>query len=96
MLALGSNIGQLQSNRSSASCPKSAQRRATSGRRCGRFNLGYTFIGLTNVVRPGDQIDLNLDPVQFPPGVPGTFPQFAFHDSDLWLQGLNFGIECNF
>jgi hypothetical protein len=60
------------------------------------LSLGYTFIGLTNVVRPGDQIDLRLDPAQFPPGVPGTFPRFAFHESDLWLQGLNFGIECNF
>ncbi|MEX0676992.1 MAG: BBP7 family outer membrane beta-barrel protein [Pirellulales bacterium] len=60
-------------------------------------SLGYTFIGLTNVVRPGDQIDLRLDPRQFPPPQQaGTFPEFAFHESDLWLQGLNFGIECNF
>lgn len=61
------------------------------------LSLGYTFIGLTNVVRPGDQIDLSLDPRQFPPPTAtGTFPEFAFNDSDLWLQGLNFGIECNF
>jgi hypothetical protein len=59
-------------------------------------SLGYTFIGVTNVVRPGDQIDLNIDPAQFPPGVAGTFPTFSFKDSDLWLQGLNFGIECCF
>lgn len=60
-------------------------------------NLGYTFMGLTNVVRPGDQIDTNLDPDQFPPPVAaGTSPAFSFHDSDMWLQGLNFGIECNF
>jgi hypothetical protein len=60
------------------------------------ISMGYTFIGLTNVVRPGDQISLNLDPRQFPPGVPGTFPQFTFNSTDLWVQGLNFGIECNF
>jgi hypothetical protein len=59
-------------------------------------SFGYNLIGLSNVVRPGDQIDLSLDPAQFPPGVPGTFPQFVFNQTDLWLQGLNFGIECNF
>jgi hypothetical protein len=61
-----------------------------------RINLGYNFMALTNVVRPGDQIDLRLDPAQFPPGTPGTFPQFAFHESDVWLQGINVGLECNF
>lgn len=61
-----------------------------------RLNLGYTLMVATNVVRPGDQIDLNIDPDQFPPNVGGTQPKFVFHDSDVWLQGINFGIECNF
>ena len=61
-----------------------------------RLNLGYTLMILTNVVRPGDQIDLNIDPNQFPPSSGGTQPRFAFHNSDIWLQGLNVGIECNF
>ncbi len=61
-----------------------------------RLNIGYTFMALTNVLRPGDQVSLNVDPAQFPPGTSGTFPVFAFNQSDVWLQGLNFGIECNF
>ena len=36
-----------------------------------RVNLGYTFLMLTNVLRPGDQIDTRLDPDQFPPPVDG-------------------------
>jgi hypothetical protein len=60
-------------------------------------SVGYTFIGLTNVVRPGDQIDLRIDPDQLPPPIDsGTFPAFAFKDSDLWLQGINFALECCF
>ena len=58
--------------------------------------FGYTVIFLTNVVRPGDQIDLKLDPAQFPPGQAGTSPVFAFNDSNVWLQGMNLGIEYNY
>ena len=54
-------------------------------------------MALTNVLRPGDQINLNIDPNQIPPlQNSGTFPAFAFNSSDIWLQGINFGIECNF
>jgi hypothetical protein len=61
-----------------------------------RVNLGYSLLVLTNVVRPGDQIDLSLDPNQFPPSLGGSQPRFTFQDSDVWLQGINFGVECNF
>jgi hypothetical protein len=66
---------------------------------CWRATLGYTVLCVTNVVRPGDQIDTQLDPNQFPPPAtagPFTFPTFAFRDSDVWLQGINVGIEYNF
>jgi len=61
-----------------------------------KVSVGYTFMALTNVLRPGDQIDFNVDPGQFPPGQPGQFPAFAFNESDVWLQGINVGLECNF
>lgn len=61
-----------------------------------RVNVGYTFMALTNVLRPGDQISLSIDPDQIPPGTASTFPQFTFNQSDVWLQGINFGVECNF
>ncbi|MCA9236115.1 MAG: BBP7 family outer membrane beta-barrel protein, partial [Planctomycetales bacterium] len=65
-----------------------------------RFNVGYSFIYWSRVVRPGDQIDLDLneeyldfptDPGYTPPGAPAR-PQFAFRDSDFWVQGLTLGF----
>ena len=61
-----------------------------------RVNIGYTFMALTNVLRPGDQISLSVDDDQIPPSSGGTFPQYAFNQADVWLQGINFGVECNF
>jgi hypothetical protein len=62
-----------------------------------KVSVGYTIMALTNVLRPGDQIDLNIDPDQFPPAQgQGTSPVFRFNESDIWLQGVNLGIECNF
>jgi hypothetical protein len=61
-----------------------------------KLNVGYTLLILTNVVRPGDQIDEFVDPNQFPQGVSGTQPRFTYVDSDVWVQGINFGIETNF
>lgn len=60
--------------------------------------VGYNFLLWTNVIRPGDQIDRVVD-VTFvpnpPPGVPfsGQFrPQPRFHQSDLWVNGIQFGL----
>lgn len=63
-----------------------------------RALVGYTFLYWTNVVRPGDQIDLSLNPSQFPPGTLNGEPRpaFSFNDSDFWAQGLNFGAEYRF
>ncbi len=62
-----------------------------------RVNVGYTILILSNVVRPGDQIDTHLDPNQFPPPVAtGTHPAFAFNNSTIWMQGISVGLECNF
>jgi hypothetical protein len=63
-----------------------------------RANFGYTFMYVSNVIRPGDQIDTNLDPNQFPPStaVNPRFPQPLFENDDLWIQGLTAGLECRF
>ena len=63
-----------------------------------RANFGYTFMYVSNVVGPGDQIDTNLDPNQFPPptAVNPRFPQPLFENDDLWIQGLTAGLECRF
>ena len=64
-----------------------------------RVFVGYTVMYWSNVVRPGDQIDPVVNPTQLPtPTGPGTLvgparPAFAFHESALWAQGINFGVE---
>jgi hypothetical protein len=62
-----------------------------------RLNVGYSVMGLSNVLRPGDQVDTNLNPNLFPPvNGTATSPAFTFHNSNLLIQGFNAGIECNF
>jgi Putative beta barrel porin-7 (BBP7) len=70
-----------------------------------RFTAGYTFLYWSNVVRPGDQIDTDVNVTQIPRfaesgGTPDVVdpismdhPRFAFQQSDLWVNGLNLGLE---
>ncbi|MGL6096551.1 MAG: BBP7 family outer membrane beta-barrel protein [Fimbriiglobus sp.] len=65
--------------------------------------VGYNILAWTNVVRPGDQIDRVVD-LSFVPNVgtvngePVPFsglarPQPTFRESNLWVQGVQFGLE---
>jgi hypothetical protein len=49
------------------------------------------------VVRPGGQIDLDVNPDLLPPeAVPFTGaarPQFVFHETDYWAQGISAGLD---
>lgn len=61
-----------------------------------KFNLGYTAIYWSNVVRPGDQIDTTVNPNLLPPAIASNAfngPGFTVRQSDYWLQGLSFGGE---
>jgi hypothetical protein len=62
-----------------------------------RATIGYTFLYWSHVVRPGDQIDRDVNPNLFPPEAdPFTGlerPRFTFVESDLWVNGLNIGLE---
>jgi hypothetical protein len=57
--------------------------------------VGYNFLFWSNVIRPGNQIDLNVNPNLIPPVVPGgpNRPAFAFNGSNFWVQGIQFGID---
>ncbi len=62
-----------------------------------RLTAGYSLIYWGSVVRPGDQIDLNINPNLFAPqettvSLPNR-PQFQFVETDYWVQGLSFGGE---
>lgn len=66
---------------------------------CWNVSVGYTLLVVTNVLRPADQINTDLDPRQFPPpaaGGPFTSPWFKFNDSDIWVQGVSVGVERTF
>jgi hypothetical protein len=60
--------------------------------------VGYNFIYWTNVIRPGDQIDRVVD-LSFVPNAPPTAPSGQlrpkplFNQSDLWITGLQFGVQ---
>ena len=65
-----------------------------------RLFAGYNFLYWTNVLRAGDQIDpvLNVNSTVGPPilqrvpTVPAR-PAVLFRDTDLWVQGVNAGIQ---
>jgi hypothetical protein len=63
-----------------------------------RFTIGYNIIYWSNVVRPGDQVDLVVNPNEFPPVAAGgnvASPDFAVRTTDYWAQGLNIGLDLH-
>jgi hypothetical protein len=67
-----------------------------------RARVGYSFLYLSEVARPGDQIDRVINQSQIlSPGSPGTLvgparPAFSFKGTDFWAQGVNVGLEFRF
>jgi hypothetical protein len=67
-----------------------------------RFYVGYNFMYLSDVVRPGDQLDLVVNSNQLPTartGVPLVGPDrplMQIRSSDLWVQGLMIGFETRY
>ena len=63
-----------------------------------RATFGYTFLYWSQVARPGDQIDLDVNPSQLTSdGLVGApRPQFQWIGSDMWVQGMNFGLDYRF
>jgi hypothetical protein len=67
-----------------------------------RAYVGYTFLYWSSVFRPGDQIDLALNPTLFPtspagaPVTPPARPAPVLKDTDFWAQGFNFGLEFRY
>jgi len=68
----------------------------------GRIFVGYSFIYLSDAVRPGDQIDRTLNPAQVPlvsgngPVYGNDRPARLFNRSDFWTQGLIIGLETRY
>jgi hypothetical protein len=66
------------------------------------LKLGYTFLYLNSVARPGNQVDRTINPglvpTDFTYGTPGgpARPGFQFNNSSFWAQGANLGIEVRY
>ena len=98
LLAQPSNIGTYR-NDDFAVLPEVQFNMLYNIRRNTRLSLGYTFMYLGDIVRPGDVMDTSVNGTVLDPTVPVTGPdrpQFTFDDSRTWLMGLNFGVEVNF
>ncbi|MFO0967330.1 MAG: BBP7 family outer membrane beta-barrel protein [Gemmataceae bacterium] len=65
-----------------------------------RLFVGYDFMWINSVVRPGEQIDpnINLGQVPFRGGANTgqNRPAVLFRTSDFWAQGVNFGLEYRY
>ncbi len=66
--------------------------------------VGYSFLYVSSVARPGDQIDRVINPAQAP-AISGNFsgnftgparPVLNVQSTDFWAQGLNFGLEFRY
>jgi hypothetical protein len=64
-----------------------------------RVTAGYSLLFWTSVIRPGDQIDFDVNSeflgLGDPPiaDVDPVRPLFAFDDTDIWAQGFSFGLD---
>jgi len=66
--------------------------------------VGYSFLYISGVARPGDQIDRAINPNQAPaitvanpPPLNGpSRPAFPAADSDFWAHGVNLGVRLRF
>ncbi len=68
-----------------------------------KLTAGYTFIYWSRVVRPGDQVDREINSLNnglltapaaaLNPRISPDKPQFTFVDSDYWVHSLNLGGE---
>lgn len=61
------------------------------------LTFGYTLLYWGRVLRPGEQIDLDVNPDLLPeervPFEGALRPRFVFNDTDFWAQGINLGLD---
>jgi hypothetical protein len=95
LLAQRTNIGQHRRN-VFAMIPELGVNLGYQLTPCLSAKIGYNFLYWSRVVRPGDEIDLDVNPDLLPPetefaGAPR--PSFEWRDTDYWAQGIRVGLE---
>ncbi|HKA07622.1 MAG TPA: BBP7 family outer membrane beta-barrel protein, partial [Gemmataceae bacterium] len=64
------------------------------------LRLGYTFMWVSNVVRPGEHVDMGINPSLLP--FSGAAPQgpirptFKYDGDVFWMHGINVGVTIRF
>jgi len=63
-----------------------------------KATVGWSFLYWSSVMRPGDQVDTNVNPSQLPPGTLSGIPspQFKPVMTDFWAQGLSIGLDYRY
>lgn len=101
LLTAPSNIGHFTHNRFTA-VPEAGFKVGYQITEHMRAHVGYTFLYLSNAVRPGEQVDRVVNSSQLPTVMgPGTLvglprPTVLFRETDFWAQGLDFGLEFRY
>jgi hypothetical protein len=100
LFALPSNIGRFEADQFGV-VPQGQARLGWQPVRWVRGWVGYDFLYWSQVLRPGSQVDLRVNPAQVPtdPGFTGARsspPAAQFNRTDFWAQGLLFGAELTF
>jgi len=63
-----------------------------------RAYVGYNVLYWGSVLQAADQVDLNVDPRNWPPAIAGAlpFPAFPGRTTSFWAHGVNVGTEFRF
>lgn len=63
-----------------------------------RVSVGYDFLYLSNAARAAAQIDPVINTTQLPPGTLTGLrrPFFNYQSSEVWAQGVRFGLEVTY
>jgi hypothetical protein len=97
-LALASNIGRYHRNEVSLIPELGVTLSVDLGRRL-RASVGYDLLFWYEVVRAGDQVDTTVNPALIlgpNPNADPMRPEFRFQRTNLWTQGITFGVEIRF
>jgi hypothetical protein len=97
LLAQPTNIGSYSRNRF-ALIPQVDVRLKFQVLPATRLTVGYNFTYVTNVLRPGDQVDTSVNETQIAglPLVGPARPAATLNETDIWLQGVSAGLDFTF
>ncbi len=101
LLAQSSNIGSFSRDRFGVVPEAGVKLQGAIGRHLS-LHVGYSFLYLGDVVRPGNQVDLGVNPnlvptsATFGAGANPARPAFAYQESSYWAHLFNFGFTVQY